>query len=84
MVFHDIDIGFGVELAEKAIGAGTVPVENQAMLGQFEPEPPGNDGVLPPFDFLIAKFLDPPAFQAQDMVVVIALIDLKTDWPLSK
>lgn len=46
------------------------------MLGQFEPEPLG-DGPLPPLDVLVAEFLDPPAFQAQDMVVMLALIEFE-------
>ena len=46
------------------------------MLGQFEAEPLG-DGALPLFDVLVAEFLDPPAFQTQNMVVVFALIEFE-------
>ena len=53
------------------------------MLGQLEPEPPG-DGVLPPFDFLVAKFFDPPTFQAHDVIVMIALVDLENRLAASK
>ena len=53
-----------------------MPVKNQTMLGQFETEPQ-RDRLLPPLDFLIAEFLDPPAFQTHDMIVVLALIQFK-------
>ena len=48
-------------------------IENQPMFGQFKAKPLG-DQPLPLFDVFIAKFLDSPTVQTQDVVMVLALI----------
>ena len=66
--------------AVRTIGAVTVAVKNQAMLGQFKTEALGDDA-LPPFDILVAELLDPAAFQTQDVIVVLALIEFEHRMP---
>jgi hypothetical protein len=58
------------------IRAVTVAVEDQAMIGQFKTEPLGNV-LLPPFNFFIAEFLNPPAIQTENMIMMGAPIQLK-------
>ena len=60
----------------RAIGVVAMAVENQAVLSQRETALLGN-GTLAALDLLIAKLLDPPALQAQDMVVVSTVVDFK-------
>lgn len=62
--------------AMRTVGAQAMAVEEQAVFDQGKAESLG-DHPLPPFNFLIAEFLDPSAVQAPDMVMMFALIEFK-------
>ncbi len=59
-----------------AIGLDAVPVKRKRMILQVKPAIAGY-AHLPRFDFAVDELLDPAALQADEVVVVLALVQLK-------
>lgn len=60
----------------RAVHLGTVPIECQRMLRNIETALAG-DVVLALLDFLIVEFLDPAAFEADQMIMMRAFIEFE-------